>query len=129
MKTLRQVFSNYSDEELGQLAQWWGISDKPAGSWQQNFSALARGMQNPTAARFAWEQLGADARQVLHTTLTLSTDDGVLRDVLFNLSSRVSSEGFERAITTLQEHLLLVDEQIIAKTGRAATTATLTKVK
>lgn len=129
MKTLRQVFSNYSDEELGQLAQWWGISDKPTGSWQQNLSALARGMQNPTVARFAWEQLDTDARQVLHTTLTLSTADGVLRDVLFKLSAHVLSEGFERAIATLQEHLLLVDEQIIAKTGRAATTATLTKVK
>ena len=80
MKTLRQVFSNYSEEQLEQLAQWWGVSDKPAGSWQQNFSALAKGMQNPVSARFAWEQLDADARQVLHTTLTLSTTDGVPRD-------------------------------------------------
>ena len=53
MKTLRQVFSNYSEEQLEQLAHWWGVSDKPAGSWQQNFSALAKGMQNPVAARFA----------------------------------------------------------------------------
>ncbi|MGH2498274.1 MAG: helicase-associated domain-containing protein [Ktedonobacteraceae bacterium] len=129
MKTLKQVFGNYSEEALAQLAQWWGVSDKPAGGWQQNHAALARGMQNPIAARFAWEQLDADARQVLHTTLTLSTADGVLRDVLFKLTSHVASEGFERAMTTLQEHVLLVDEQIIAKTGRPATTATLTKVK
>ncbi len=129
MKTLRQVLGNYSEEELGKLAQWWGVSDKPADGWQQNFAALAKGMQNPVAARFAWEQLDADAQQVLHTTLTLSTADGVLRDVLFKLTSHVSSEGFERAIATLQECVLLVDEQIIAKTGRPATTATLTKVK
>src|SRR5579859_4274037 len=129
MKTLRQVFSNYSEEQLEQLAQWWGVSDKPAGSWQQNFSAMAKGMQNPVAARFAWEQLDVEARQVLHTTLTLSTADGVLRDVLFKLTSHVSSSGFEQAVATLREHLLLVDEQIIAKTGRPATTATLTRVK
>src|SRR5450759_950173 len=129
MKTLRQVFGQYSEEELGQLAQWWGVSDKPAGGWQQNLGALARGMQNPVAARFAWEQLDEDTRQVLHTTLTLSTVDGVLRDVLFNLSSRVSSDGFERAITTLHGHVLLVDEQVIAKTGRVATSATVNKSK
>lgn len=129
MKTLRQNLGNHSEEELGQLAQWWGVSDKPAGSWQQNLAALAKGMQNPVAARFAWEQLDADARQVLHTALTLSTADGILRDVLFKLTSHVASEGFEQAIATLQEHILLVDEQIIAKTGRPATTATLTKVK
>ncbi len=129
MKTVRQVFSNYSEEQLEQLAQWWGVSDKPAGNWQQNLSALSKGMQNPVAARFAWEQLDAEARQVLHTTLTLSTADGVMRDVLFKLTSHVSSGGFEQAVATLQEHLLLVDEQIIAKTGRPATTATLTKVK
>ncbi|HET9999546.1 MAG TPA: helicase-associated domain-containing protein [Ktedonobacteraceae bacterium] len=129
MKTLKQVFGNYSEEELGQLARWWGVSDKPAGGWQQNHAALARGMQNPIAARFAWEQLDADARQVLHTTLTLSTADGVLRDVLFKLTSHVSGEGFERAMTILREHVLLVDEQVIAKTGRPATATTITKVK
>ena len=73
MKTLRQVLGNYSEEELGQLAQWWSVSDKPAGRWQQNLGALAKGIHNPIAARFAWEQLDAEARQVLHTTLTLST--------------------------------------------------------
>jgi hypothetical protein len=129
MKTIRQVIGSYSEEELGRLAQWWGISDKAANGWQQNLTALARGMQNPVAARFAWEQLDVEARQVLHTTLTLSTADGVLRDVLFKLTSHVSGEGFEQAIATLQEHILLVNEQIIAKTGRPATTATLTKVK
>ena len=129
MKTLRQVFSNYSEEQLQQLAQWWGVSDKPAGGWQQSFSALAKGMQNPIAVRFAWEQLDAEARQVLHTVLTLSTADGVLRDVLFKLTSHVTGSGFEQALATLREHLLLIDEQIIAKTGRPATAATLTKVK
>ena len=130
MKTSRQVFSNYSEEQLEQLAQWWGVSDnKPNGGWQLNFSALAKGMQNPVAARFAWEQLDAGARQVLHTTLTLSTADGVLRDVLFKLTTHVSASGFEQAVATLREHLLLVEEQVIAKTGRPATTATLTKVK
>ncbi len=129
MKTVRQVLGNYSEEELGQLAQWWGVWDKPAGSWQQNLGALAKGIHNPIAARFAWEQLDGEARQVLHTTLTLSTADGVLRDVLYKLTSHVSGEGFEQALATLQERVLLVDEQVIAKTGRPATTATLTKVK
>ncbi len=129
MKTVRQILGNYSEEKLEKLAQWWGISEKHKDGWQQNFAALARGMQDPVAARFAWEQLDADAQQVLHTTLTLSTADGVLRDVLFKLTSHVSSEGFEGAIATLKEHVLLVEEQIIARTGRPATTATLTKVK
>ncbi|HLX56563.1 MAG TPA: helicase-associated domain-containing protein [Ktedonobacteraceae bacterium] len=129
MKTLRQVFGNYSEEELEQLAQWWGVGDKPAEGWQHHMSSLAQALQSPVAARFAWEQLDADSRQVLHTALTLSAPDGVMRDVLYKLSTHISSEAFEQAVATLQQHLLLVDEQIIAKTGRAATIATLTRVK
>ena len=57
MKTLRQVLGKCTEEELGQLAQWWGIGNKPEEGWRHHFGMLVQAMQNPVAVRFAWEQL------------------------------------------------------------------------
>lgn len=118
MKTLRQVFGKYSEEELDRIARWWGIGNKPKEGWLQNQSALAQDMANPVAARFAWEQLSLVERKVLHHALTLATTNGVMRDLLFKLS-HLGEKEFSSALAVLQEHLLMVEEQVLVKTGKA----------
>jgi hypothetical protein len=120
MKTLRQVFGTFSEEELDQQARWWGIGNKPTGGWLQNMPRLTQDMAQPINARFAWEQLSLIERKVLHHALTLATTDGVMRDVLFKLT-HLGAEEFAAAVATLQQHLLLVEEQVLVKTGRAVT--------
>lgn len=117
MKTLRQILATRSEEELDRLAQWWGVGNQPKGGWALNQPMLVQGMQQVIAARFAWEQLSLLERKVLHNTLTLAAVDGVLRDVLFKLV-RLDEETFASILATLKEHLLLAEEQVLAKTGK-----------
>lgn len=118
MKTLRQIVATRNEEELDLLAQWWGVGNKPKGGWALNQSLLVQGMQQEIAARFAWEQLSLLERKVLHNTLSLAAVDGVLRDVLFKLT-RLDEEAFGSILATLKEHLLLAEEQVLVKTGKA----------
>ena len=118
MKTLRQVFGKYSEAELDQIAKWWGIGDRPKEGWLQNQSALAQDMANPVAARFAWEQLSLVERKLLHNALTLATTNGVMRDLLFKLS-HLGEKEFSSALAVLQQHLLMIEEQVLVKTGKA----------
>ncbi len=128
MKTLRQVLGKCTEEELGQLAQWWGIGDKPEDGWQRHYGMLVQAMQNPVAVRFAWEQLSEDQRKVLHTALNFSASEGTLRDVLFKVT-RLAEPVFAKGIETLQQHFLLLEEQVAMKTGRAVVSASVKSKK
>lgn len=122
MKTLRQVLGRYSEEELRQLADWWGVWNRPKEGWQSNMGALANAMQPPIAARFAWEQLSLVERKVLHHALSLSASEGVLRDVLLKIT-RLVEDVFDEAIAVLQSHLLILEERVSIKNNRVATPA------
>ena len=69
MKTLRQVLGEYTEEQLKQIARWWGISNTPDGGWSINHALLVQAMQDQIAARFAWEHLSENERKVLHLSL------------------------------------------------------------
>ncbi len=128
MKTLRQVLGEYSEEQLGQLAQWWGIGDRPDGGWRQNNGQLVQSMQDLVAARFAWEQLTVDERKVLHNLLNFSASTGTLYEVLRTIT-RLPEADFEKALVTLKQHLLLLEEKVAIKTSRAVTSSSSSKQK
>jgi Helicase conserved C-terminal domain len=126
MKTLRQAFGKFTEEELDQVARWWGIGNKPRAGWLQDQGTLAQAMTSTVAARFAWEQLSPIERKVLHHALTLATTDGVMRDILSRLS-HLGEEEFTQAVTALQQRLLLVEEQVLAKSGKAVSSVVAAK--
>ena len=118
MKTLQQVFGKLTEEQLDQVARRWGLGKKPRGGWLQNLVPMAQSMAPPVAARFAWEPLSLVERKVLHHALTLASTDGVLRDILFRLS-HLDEKEFNSAIAALEQSLLIVEEKVLAKTGKA----------
>jgi len=128
MKTLRQVLGEYTEEQLGQVAQWWGIGGTPDEGWRHHPGLLAQSMQDHIAARFAWEQLLEDERKVLHNALNFAASTGILHDVLLKIS-RLPETSFEKALFTLTQRLLLVEEKIALKTGRAVTSSSSSKQK
>ena len=127
MKTLRQALGEYTDEQLGQLAQWWGISGAPDEGWRNN-GLLVESMQDPIVARFAWEQLSEDERKVLHNALNFSVSNGTLYDVLLKIT-RLSEANFEEALVGLKQHMLILQEKATVKTGRAVTSSSSSKQK
>jgi Helicase conserved C-terminal domain len=114
MKTLRQMLGEYNEEQLKQIASWWGIGKAPDGGWKNNQALLIQAMQDPIAARFAWEHLSADERTVLHSALQVSSSNGILPNVLQTLT-RLPEQSFAAALTTLKSHLLLLENPVKVK--------------
>src|SRR5258706_168428 len=86
MKTLRQVLGEYTEEQLGQVAQWWGIGGTPDEGWRHHPGLLAQSMQDHIAARFAWGQLLEDERKGFHNALNFAASTRILHDVLLSYS-------------------------------------------
>jgi hypothetical protein len=120
MKTLKQALGEYSEEQLGQLAQWWGIGDAPEEGWRHHHGLLIQHMQDPIAVRFAWEQLSEDERKVLHNLLNFSASNGALHDAILKIT-RLPEANFEHALTTLKQYMLVIEEQTTTKLATATT--------
>jgi len=122
MKTLKQALGENSEEQLGHIARWWGIGDTPGEGWRHHHGLLIQYMQDPIAIRFAWEQLSEDERKVLHNILNFSASSGALHDVILKLT-RLPEDNFEKALTTLKQHLLLLEEPTSIKMAGAVQSA------
>ncbi|HXL38521.1 MAG TPA: helicase-associated domain-containing protein [Ktedonobacteraceae bacterium] len=120
MKTLKQALGEYSEEQLKQLARWWGIGDAPEEGWRHHHGLLIQGMQDPIAVRFAWEQITEDESKVLHNLLNFSASNGVLRDVILNIS-RLPEANFEQALTILKQYMLVIEDQTTVRFAGATT--------
>jgi hypothetical protein len=118
MKTLKQALGEYTEEQLRQLAQWWGIGDTPEEGWRHHHGLLMQSMQDPISVRFAWEQLSEDERKVLHNVLNFSASSGALHDVILKLT-RLSEDNFEKALTTLKRSMVLLEEEASVKIAGA----------
>src|SRR5215471_17800036 len=120
MKTLKQALAEYSEEQLKQLAQTWGIGDPPEEGWRHHLGLLIQSMQDPIAARFAWEQASEDERKVLHNLLNFSASNGALHDVILKIT-RLPEANFEQALTVLKQNMLIMEDQTSIKLASATT--------
>jgi hypothetical protein len=118
MKTLKQALGEYTEEQLKQLSQWWGIDHYPKEGWRHHHGLLIQSMQDPVAIRFAWEQLSEDERKVLHNVLNFSASSGALHNVILKLT-RLTEDNFEKALTTLKRYMLLLEEEAPVKIAGA----------
>ena len=128
MKTLKQALGEYTEEQLRQFAQWWGIGKPPEEGWLHHHGLLIQCMQDPIAVRFAWEQISEDERKVLHNLLDFSASSAVLHDVILKIT-RLSEANFEQALTALQQYLLILEEQTSIKYAGATTGSASTQKK
>ena len=120
MKTLKQALAEYSEEQLKQLAQWWGIGDAPEEGWRHHYGLLIQCMQDPIAARFAWEQSPKMNVKYCTIYLNFSASNGVLHDVIRKIT-RLPEANFEQALTTLKQYMLIIEEQTSVKLAGATT--------
>src|SRR5215469_16999210 len=118
MRTLKQALAENTEEQLKQLAGWWGIGDSPAEGWKHHYGLLIQRLQDPIAMRFAWEQLNEDERKVLHNLISFSASNGALHDVILKIT-RLTGVNFEQALTTLKHHMLLLEEPTTIKYASA----------
>jgi hypothetical protein len=128
MKTLKQALGEYSEEQLKQLVMWWGIGDTPEEGWRHHHGLLIQHMQDLIAVRFAWEQLSEEERKVLHNILDFSASSGALHDVVLKIS-RLQEANFEKALDTLEQYMLILEEQTVIKFAGATTSSSSKQTK
>jgi len=128
MMTLKQALGEYTEEQLRQLAQWWGIGDTPEEGWRHHHGLLIQHMQELVAVRFAWEQLSEDERKVLHNILDFSASSGALHDVILKIT-RLPEANFEIALDTLKQYMLILEEQTAIRLAGATASSSSKQTK
>lgn len=120
---LSQALEARSEQELQELARWWGIKKPSRDGWHGQLAKLVEAMQDTVAARFAWEHLSEDERKVLHNAINFSTTNGAVHEVLLKIT-RLPETQFENAVATLKAHSLLLEHEVSSKTALSSAKAT-----
>src|SRR3989440_2468315 len=117
MKTFRQALIECKPQQLEQIFHLWGMSGMPVKGSPNRQDVLLRRVQDPIAARFVWEYLSPDERQVLYRILGHSARSGTRRDVTLK-KSQLSETSFEAVINSLKQHLLLWENTVKIRSER-----------
>src|SRR2546423_6687929 len=120
MKTFRQALIQCTTQQLEQIFHLWGMSGLPVKGPQSRQDVLLRRVQDPIAARFVWEYLSPDERQVLYRILGHSARSGARRDETLK-KSQLLEKSFEGVISRLRRHLLLLVKTVKMCSERANT--------
>lgn len=121
MKTLRQVIGDATDEQLAAIFRLWVMTgEEGKKGTKQQLETLTTRMQNPIAARFAWDQLTDDERQILYRITPPSARYGVRSSSLFK-QTKLPLERYETALHHLVEYALLQESTAQIVTGTTST--------
>src|SRR5689334_1710715 len=102
--TLRKVLQTRSAEDLDRLEQIWAVPDLDSDA-QPRQDAEGMGILDIIRARFAWEALSLNARELLRQIISLQIMDGVPREDLQKLSG-LDEAAFVAALTQLEQNLM-----------------------
>ncbi len=134
MKTMREVLAACTDEQVALIVKLWA-GEPNIESRQRVIEMLLKRMVDPIAARFAWEYLTDDERQILYRAMAPSTRYGVRHDALLK-KSQLSAARYEAAVNSLVQYALLQEfEQssrqmaYIGNISKAQSNASVEKVK
>ena len=105
---LRKALQACSAEELGRIAETWAIEDVPETGWLGMSEHLGEKLQDLIAARFVWESLSLDAREIPHQMIRFGVTDGVPREDLQKLV-RLTDADFAAALAQLEQSLMLIE--------------------
>ncbi len=127
MNRFKQELVACTGQQLEQIFHLWGMGGLPDKDLQQRKDVLLRRVKDPIAARFVWEYLHPDERQVLYRILGHSARNGTRRDATLK-KSQLTQQRFEAVISQLKYYLLLQEnvmqvriEQAFSPAGRSRT--------
>ena len=112
MKTLKQVLTAFTKEQLASVLQLWLVKERPESkqTTTKAIDALQRQMQDTIAARFVWEKLSTDARAMLYRTVTTSSRYGIGHDEL-RKKAQISATNYQQTFDELVNDALLQETE------------------
>jgi hypothetical protein len=106
---LQKILSNCSQEEREHIAHLWGVGALP--SIYHEPDVLLRVMQYPLEARFVWEKLTTDERQILYRVLEARPrTKGISRSLLLQ-QTQIARKRCEQALTHLKDWWLILEQE------------------
>ncbi len=112
--TLRKLFQAYTEEQFNTLTEAWGVSMVPEQDWVGDTDLLGMFLQEPIEARFAWEGLSKNARDILHQIIVLDIMDGAPENDLQKLLL-IDDDEFQKGLVELKELLMVFEDRPSAK--------------
>lgn len=110
MQTIKQNIVDCSPEQLEDIFHLWGLNGLPKkNTLQQRIELLISRVKDPIAARFVWEALTQNEREILYRCLAPASRGGARREALYKKAS-LSEKNFEAALTSLKARLLLWED-------------------
>ncbi|HEY0752755.1 MAG TPA: helicase-associated domain-containing protein [Ktedonobacteraceae bacterium] len=115
---LRKALQACSVEELARIGNSWAVANVTAESWPGPYEAVdGQGLLDIHHARFAWEALSLNAREILHQMIIFKILDGVPREDLQTLSG-LSQADFSDALAELEHSVILIETRPDSKVGQ-----------
>ncbi|HEY4385692.1 MAG TPA: helicase-associated domain-containing protein [Ktedonobacteraceae bacterium] len=111
MKTFMQVLTDtFLDEDFAAILHLWGMEEGEVDRFYSVEEVLVQRTHEPTAARFVWEYLQPDEREVFYAVLKHDEGKGIERSVLQQLVG-LPQDRFDTALAQLISYALLPEEQ------------------
>ena len=114
---LEEALVAASAEERTQIAHLWGMMGETYNNVEEFLEGVMERLEVPVCARFVWEYLSPDERQIFYHTMSYSARDGLRRDAL-QVKSQVPPERFEPAVDHLIQCRLLYQKTEKMEKGR-----------
>ncbi len=117
MQTLRQELAKCEPQQAEEIYHLWGMDGLSEKERKKREDILLKHVKEPVAARFVWEYLSPDERQILYRIVGTSARSGARRDITLK-KSLLSEKRFEAVVASLERHLLLWEDTVKIRSER-----------
>lgn len=118
---LEEALTKSSEEQRKEYFRLWGLTGETYKSFKEYMERVEESLQEPICARFVWEYITPDERQILYHSMSYSARDGLRRDAL-QKKAQLPPERFDPAVDSLVQRFLLyqkVEEMDAGKRGHS----------
>src|SRR5438552_8924554 len=118
---LEEALTKASEEQRKEYFHLWGLTGETYKNFEEYMERVVESLQEPICARFVWEYITPNERQVLYHSMSYSARDGLRRDAL-QKKAQLPPERFDPVVDSLIEKLLLyqkVEEVDAGKRGHS----------
>jgi hypothetical protein len=117
MPTLKQELGKRTPQALEQIFHFWGLTGLDEKDTKKRLDTLLKRMKEPIAARFVWEYLNKNERQVLYRVVGVSARSGARRDVT-QRKVLLSDKDFASVLAALEQALLIWENTVKIRSER-----------
>jgi Helicase conserved C-terminal domain len=103
---LEEALEAASEEQRKEYFRLWGLTGETYRNFEEYLGIVIESLEEPICARFVWEYITPDERQILYHSMSYSARDGLRRDAL-QKKAQISPERYEAAVDSLLQKLLL----------------------